>query len=116
MLFVCKFDKFELGELSGGAGQRNFPHLCELRFDTSTGEVKETTFAEEISVEFPTVSPQLIGKRSRYAYFAVIDETNKSRSAAKVDLEEKQVVGMVDFGDKNNGGECYFVPSFNPRS
>jgi carotenoid cleavage dioxygenase-like enzyme len=82
-------------------------------------EVADTT--DRYNVEFPTVPPKLVGRKTRFGYFPVNDRENQDLLTGffKVDLEKKEkdaVVGRVFYGEDTNGGEGQFVPSLDPNA
>jgi carotenoid cleavage dioxygenase len=99
--------------------------LWKYGLDLITGEVYFNGEAADITdrydVEFPTVPPKLIGRKTRHGYCSVKDRENQDLMTGffKVDLDKEgsdAVVGRVFYGEHTTGGEGQFVASLDPNA
>eukprot|EP01068_Selenidium_serpulae_P010997 Selendium_serpulae@DN5581_c1_g1_i3.p1 len=125
VILVCRYDYFDLemfGEKRTSDKKKLVrPRLSRIRLNMETGGVMEeddiVKDRPEVLVEFPTVRPSLVGRFSKFGYFARVDpeceETGKIPGCVKIDLETGEVCGKINFD--GSGGECVFVPRDGSR-
>jgi len=100
--------------------------LSKMTFNMSTGKTSiEQSFLEK-SVEFPVVSQDLIGYKTKYAYMSYqADKTPESQAGQdslffqgflKFDLQEGKLVKCIDFGENKTAGEVFFQARENSQS
>ena len=103
--------------------------LVEIRFDTRTGSVKRRPICPGIELEFGVYNQNYTGRKTRYAYYAVKEESSFT-GVVKLDLmmleeEDREgsrgaghecIVAKREFGEGKNVGEPWFVGATGPNS
>lgn len=117
MAVTPRLDLERLGEDSADVPLEP-PRLREWRLNTSTGECSERQLPFSAPVEFPVVSPEVAGRRSRFVYAATLTRTGAGGhrflfdGVAKVDLGRGGVeAGVLRYGPGRHGIEAVFVPA-----
>jgi carotenoid cleavage dioxygenase-like enzyme len=64
---LCRLTDFDMGALSDGT-QAPFSQVFRYTIDVHSGDVVETCLAHNLTADFPTMPPQLIGRRAKYTY------------------------------------------------
>jgi len=82
-------------------GQDDRPSLYRLRFNLSTGEVREEALSE-IASDFPSLNQQKLGRQNRYAYTAKM--SSEQRPAFVFD-------GLLKYDFTNNSSQEYNLGS-----
>jgi carotenoid cleavage dioxygenase len=96
------------------------PHaLYRFRLDLRTGAASESELDPRF-LDFPRVSPAVVGQRQRYAYVTeLFDFTSDGgflgTAAHRYDFETRRAVAH-DFGPGSMPGECSVVPRPNART
>ena len=99
--------------------------LVEIRFNTRTGSVKRRPICPGIELEFGVYNQNYTGRKTRYAYYAVKEESSFT-GVVKLDLmmQEEEgsgaghecIVAKREFGDGKIVGEPWFVGATGPNS
>ena len=95
--------------------------LVEIRLDTSTGSVKPRTICSGIDLELGVFNQAYIGRKTRYAYYAVCTDLFLLTGVVKLDLMQKGpghecIVGRRDFEEGKYIGEPWFVQASGANS
>mmetsp|Transcript_20305 Transcript_20305/g.37727 ORF Transcript_20305/g.37727 Transcript_20305/m.37727 type:complete len:510 (+) Transcript_20305:352-1881(+) len=119
-MIACKSDYFRLSleALTDVQTDAERTMLVRYTFDLAkkTTEMKTLLDANPIAVEFPVVSPKLVGRKTQTGFVAgfVPGHTLRSNSVYKVNLESGATEGVIEIPDGLFGGEAIFVPSSAP--
>ncbi len=118
-LFACRMEDFQLelapsdDTFSPRTVDGGSPTLFEFVFDLQTGAATQSCVVPlplgVTGMDFPRAHPALVGRRIRFGYlacFAGLEITG----VAKVDLQQRAIVGRIDFPAGASGGESFFVP------
>jgi carotenoid cleavage dioxygenase-like enzyme len=62
--------------------------------DMDSGAVEETCLAYGVTVDFPTIAPQFVGQKTKYAYFACTLDDDGVPCFAECALSESSVLPM----------------------
>lgn len=112
VLLGCRTDSVDLGlsQVRGGPLYQIPPRLHEWRLDLRTGVVRDGEL-DDLPVEFPKVSPLLIGRKTRYGYAArmVPRRLYLMDGLVKFDLRDR-TSRVHEFGAGCYGGDLEFVP------
>lgn len=85
--------------------------LTRLNLDLATGKVESRSFDTGVANEFPTINPQRVSRRHRYAYILCNPAERRCglpQQIAKVDLETGKV-DRHDFAPQEYPGEPLFI-------
>ncbi|GLJ38434.1 hypothetical protein SUGI_0782720 [Cryptomeria japonica] len=84
--------------------------LSEIRLNLRTGSSVRREIVAGVNLEAGQINRNYVGVPTRFVYMAIAEPWPRVSGIAKVDLQEKKVVGKVVFQDGCYGGEPYFVP------
>ncbi|OMO67525.1 Carotenoid oxygenase [Corchorus olitorius] len=82
--------------------------LEKLKMNMKTGDVSREIISSR-NLEFGTINPGYVGRRTRYAYLGLLEESPKMSAVVKIDLETGQEVARRFYGPNCYGGEPLFV-------
>ncbi len=70
-----------------------FRNAHEWRLNTKDGSVQERVLNSSLGLDFPVVDPALTGKKTRFGYAAVFNESTPAQihGVAKVDLDSGEL-------------------------
>lgn len=122
-LVSCNFREFDINFNSPDedATPETMSTPCTSTLDLTTGEATQKNLLPPLkdgvleSIDFPQIRRSLVGRKNRFSYCCAFDSKNGPVAVVKIDLEastpEEAMIGRINFGDDNVGGECVFVPS-----
>lgn len=100
--------------------------LSKFTFNLTTGEADWKILEEDLSMEFPTIDQDLLGRKTRYGYASIFkssvpdSQVGKDNAffeaVVKYDFEQEKIVGRVDFGETKSAGEVFFNKRDNAKS
>ncbi|MBA0650631.1 hypothetical protein Goklo_018024 [Gossypium klotzschianum] len=82
--------------------------LEKVKINTQTGNVCRNLLSTR-KLDLGSINTSYMGKKTRYAYLGVIEETPKMSGLVKIDLETGDEVGRRFYRDDCFGGEPLFV-------
>ncbi|OMO77031.1 Carotenoid oxygenase [Corchorus olitorius] len=82
--------------------------LEKVKINLKTGKVHRNIISTK-NLELGSINSSYVGKKTRYAYLGVLEETPKTSGLVKIDLETGDEVGKRFYGDGCFGGEPLFV-------
>ncbi|CAK9238338.1 unnamed protein product [Sphagnum jensenii] len=97
------------------------PQLYEFKMNLKTGEATQRLLST-LTIEFPRINDNYIGRKQRYAYGAIFDKKMTVIGVAKFDLALEpelntrdlkiggNIIGLFVHGDGRRGSEPLFVP------
>ncbi|OMO51613.1 Carotenoid oxygenase [Corchorus capsularis] len=90
-----------------------FNKTSRIRLEKVTIDMKTKKYSRSLlsgkNLEFGSVNPQYVGKKSRFGYLGINDQAMKMTGVVKIDLEAGYEVGRRLFGPGCYGGEPFFV-------
>jgi carotenoid cleavage dioxygenase len=97
--------------------------LAKFTFNMVTGEADMKYVVDHLSLEFPIINQQYIGKKNRYAWIGYLFQTMPAdkvgqenlyfQGFVKYDMVEEKIVKKMDFGPTKTSGEVFFSPRDN---
>ena len=105
-----------VGYTSVGMKDPPIPKMHRWTIDLETGEVSEEQF-DDLGVDFPITSPQLVGQKHKYGFAAEFDTGGAPYILGyhKYDMVSGARTAHR-FGDGRTGSEASFVPAANAAS
>ncbi|XVF47036.1 hypothetical protein PTKIN_Ptkin03bG0076800 [Pterospermum kingtungense] len=82
--------------------------LEKVKIDIKTGNISRKILSQR-NLDLGSINTAYIGKRTRYAYLGVLEETPKTSGLVKIDLETGNEVGRRFYEPGCFGGEPLFV-------
>ena len=103
------------------AGRYDIPKVYEWKLNLKTGVVEERMSKVKVAgVEMPVIHPLFEGQKTKYIWFNLIDYTSDGYSASsygivKYDVDKDEIVGRIDYDDKNGGKYGSYQAVFVPK-
>ena len=82
--------------------------LEKVKINIKTGNVSRNILSTR-NLDLGSINTACVGKKTRYAYLGVLEETPKTSGLVKIDLETGNEVGRRFYGPGCFGGEPLFV-------
>ncbi|KAK6267858.1 hypothetical protein QUC31_012018 [Theobroma cacao] len=82
--------------------------LEKVKINIKTGDVSRKIISPR-NLEFGSINPSYVGRKTRYAYLGVLEEVPKMSGLVKIDLETGREVARRFYGPGCFGGEPLFV-------